>query len=198
MEFEGFKSAWQKQPLGDQALFPSQASISRSLQFLRTSSIRDLHRSEELSRFIFSLLFALVAVGTSLKLMGPGVGRIAAWLFALSLLVDGVAGMALLTRRLHDSVTATTIDFIKREHRQVQTRVRLELYSQRFMIVLGLIALLLLIFSPTPIIQRQNIFEPFCRMAVVTAFLALAWRRAKSRSKETCRELEHFLNDLEK
>ncbi len=198
MEFEGFKSAWRNQPLGAHSMFPSQASISRSLQFLRTSSIRDLQRSEELSRFIFSLLFGLLAIGASFVLMGSAIGRIAAWLFALSLLADGAAGMTLLIRRMHDSVTSTTLDFIKREHGQVQARIRLERYSQRFMIVLGLLAILLLVFSPTPVIQRQNIFEPFCRVAVVTAFLALAWRRAKSRSKETCRELQSFLEEFDK
>ncbi len=198
MEFEGFKSAWQNQSLGGQSVLASQASISRSLQFLRTSSIRDLQRSEELSRFIFSVLFALVAVGASIALMAPGAGRYAAWLFALSLLLDGIAGMVLLTRRLRESVTATTLEFIRREHHQVQARLRFERYSQRIVIILGLIALFLLIVSPTPVIVRQNIFEPFCRMAVVTAFLALAWRRARSRSKEASRELERYLRDLER
>jgi hypothetical protein len=34
-------------------------------------------------------------------------------------------------------------------------------------------------------------------MAIVTAFLGLAWRRAKSRSMEVRRELEHYLKELE-
>jgi len=198
MEFEGFKSAWQKQPLGEHSTFPSQSSISRSLRLLHTSSIRDLQRSEELSRFIISVLFALVAVGASMVLMAPGAGRVAAWLFALSLLADGIAGMALVTRRMNQSVADTTLDFIRREHRHVQTRVRLERYSQRLMVILGLIALGLLVFVPVSIAGHQNLFEPFCRVAVLTAFLTLVWRRAKSRSRETCRELEHFLNELEK
>jgi len=198
MEFEGFKSAWQTQSLGGQSVLASRGSISRSLQFLRTSSIRDLQRSEELSRFIFSLLFALVAVGASIELMAPGAGRFAAWLFALSLLVDGVAGMALLTRRLRQSVAATTLEFIRREHHQALARLRLERYSQRCVIILGLVALLLMGVNSTPVIGRQNIFEPFCRIAVVTAFLALAWRRARSRSGEASRELERFLQDLER
>ena len=179
-------------------MFPSRASISRSLQFLRTSSIRDLQRSEEVSRFVFSLLFGLVAIGVSLKMMAPGTGRVAAWLFALSLLIDGFAGMTLMTRRLHESVTSTTLEFIKREHRQLQTKLRLETYSQRLMIVVGLVAVMLLFLNPTTALAREHIFDPFCRMAVLTAFLALAWRRAKSRSKETCRELESFLEELER
>ncbi len=197
MEIEGFKSAWQKQSLEARGPLSSGAPVSRSLQFLRTSSIRDLHRSEELSRSIFSLLFALVAVGVSIVLMAPGTGRVAAWLFALALLVDGIAGMALLTRRLRQAVTSSTLEFIKREHSQIRTRLRFERYAQRLILVLGAIALLLLLVNPAPADLRRNLFDPFGRMAVMTAFLALVWRRAKSRSKETCRELEHFLKDLQ-
>jgi hypothetical protein len=196
MELEQFKSAWQSQPVEGHSL-PSPVRISQSLQFLRTSVIRDLQRSDELSRLIFSFLFALVVVGVSFVLMTPGAGRKAAWLFATALLVDGVAGVALLARRFREPPTATLLDFIRREHRQVETRLRFERYSQRLMFLLAAAALLLLIFSPTPLNLRENLFDPFGRMVVVTGFLALAWRKAKSRSREIRREIERYLKDLE-
>jgi len=197
MELEGFKSAWQKQYLEGHTL-PSPIRVSRSLQFLRTSAIRDLQRSDELSRFIFSLLFALVAIGASIKVLGPGAGRVAAWLFAAALLVDGITGVALLVHRYREQATPTMLEFIKREHRLAETRLRFERYSQRFMVILAAIALLLLIFDPKPISLRENLFEPFGRMAIVTAFLAVAWRRAKSHSGEFRSELERYLKDLER
>jgi hypothetical protein len=197
MEFEGFKSAWLKQSAQGESL-PSPTGISRSVQFVRTSAIRDLQRSDELSRLIFCLLFALVAVGASIKLMAPGAGRVSAWLFAAALLVDGVAGVALVARRFREPATTTVLEFIKREHQQVETRLRLERFTLRFMLVLAAAALLLLIFNPRPLDLHENLFEPFGRMAVVTGFLALAWRRAKSRSREIRRELQSYLTDLEK
>lgn len=196
MELERFKSAWQQQSAGGH-LVTSPARISRSLQFLRTSSIRDLQRSEELSRLVFSLLFALLAVGASVMVMGPGAGRIAAWLFAAALLADCVGGVALLARRFREPATANMLEFIKREQRQVETRLRLERYSQRLMFVLAAVALLLALFGPKPANLRENAFDALWRTAIVTAFLAVAWRRAKSRSKEIHRELGQYLKDLE-
>ncbi len=196
MELERFKSAWQQQPAGGH-FTPSPARISRSLQFLRTSSIRDLQRFEELSRLVFSLLFALLAVAVSLKVMGPGSGRIAAWLFAAALLADCAGSVALLARRFREPATASMVDFIKREHRQVETRLRIELYSKWLMLVLAAAALLLALFGPKPANLRDNAFDALWRTAVVTAFLAVAWRRAKSRSKELHREQGRYLKDLE-
>jgi hypothetical protein len=197
MEFEGFKSAWQRQYTEGQSL-SSSLPVSRSLQFLRTSAIHDLQRSDELSRFIFSLLFALVAIGASLKVLSPGAGRIAAWLFAAALLVDGITGMALLVYRHREQATSTMVEYVRREHRMAETRLRLERYSQRLMVLLAGITLLLLLFDPKPVLLRENLVEPFGRMAIITAFLAVAWRRAKSRSREIRSELERYLKDLEK
>ncbi len=196
MELEGFKSAWQKQSLGGPAL-SSPVRGSRSLQFLRASAIHDLQRSDELSRLVFSLLFALVAIGASLVVMAPGAARIGAWLFAAALLVDGVTGVALLARRYHEPSTATVMEYISREHRQVEARLRFERYSQRIMIVLAVAALLLLFFAPRPVNLRESALDVLVRMAIVTSFLAVAWRRVKSRSKDVRRELERYLNDLE-
>ncbi len=196
MELERFKSAWQQQPAGGH-VNPSSARISGSLQFLRTSSIRDLQRSEELARLVFSLLFALLAVAVSLRVMGPGSGRIAAWLFAAALLADCAGSVALLARRFREPATANMLDFIKREHRQVENRLRIERYSKWLMFILATAALLVALFGPKPANLRENAFDAFWRTAVVTAFLAVAWRRAKSRSKELHRELGRYLKDLE-
>jgi hypothetical protein len=195
MELEGFKSAWQKQSVEGHPL-SSRLRSSRSLQFVRTSAIHDLQRSEELSRLVFSLLFALVVVGVSVVLMSPGPGRIAGWIFAAALLVDGLAGVALLAHRLKEPATTTMLEFISREHRHVETRLRAERYSQRLIFALGAIALLVLILSPQPMDSRAESFDVLGRMAIVTLFLAFAWRRVKSRSLETRRELERYLNDL--
>lgn len=196
MELERFKSAWQNQSVEGHPL-PSPAHVSRSVQFLRTSAIRDLQRSDELSRFVFCLLFALVAIAVSLVMMSPGASRIAAWLFAAALLIDGVAGVALLALRFREPATATMLEFISRECRHVETRIRFERYSQRLIFMLAAVALLLLILLPRPIYLHQDAFDVLGRMAIVTAFLAYAWGRAKSRSGEIRRELERYLRDLE-
>ncbi len=196
MEIEGFKSAWQKQPVENRSL-SSAVRISRSQQFLRTSAIRDLQRSDELSRLVFCFLFALVAVGVSFIVMPAGACRVAAWLFAAALLVDGVAGMALVVRRLGAPATASVREFISREYRQAETRVRFERHSLRLVFLLTAIALLILLFAPRPAGLREGALDALERMAVLTAFLAFAWRRAKSGSAEIHRELEHYLKDLE-
>jgi hypothetical protein len=195
MELEGFKAAWQNQSVEGHSL-SSPACISRSLQFLRTSAIRDLQRSDELSRLIFSFLFALLAIGASFLVMLPGAGRIAAWLFAAALLVDGVAGVALVARRFHEPATTTMLEFISREHRQIESRLRFERYSRWFMLIVAAIVVLLSILAPRPGNLREGALDALQRMAIVTAFLAIAWRRAKSGSRETCRELERYLKDL--
>jgi hypothetical protein len=196
MELDGYKSAWQKRPVEENSL-PSPARVSRSLQFLRASAIRDLQRSDELSRLVSCLLFSLVAVGASVLVIPPGAARIAAWIFAAALLLDGLAEMILLVRRHRQPATDTMLEFISREHRNVETRLRLERYSQRIMILLAVVALLLLFVAPRPVNGRESSLEVLERMAIVTAFLAVAWRRAKSRSTETRRELERYLRDLE-
>ena len=195
MEFERLKSAWQSQSVTGH--LPSPAHLSQSLRFLRASAIRDLQRSDELSRFVFCLLFALVVVIVSLVMMSPGASRVVAWLFAAALFLDGAAGVVLLALRFREPATATLLEFIKRECRHVEARVRLERYSQRLIFILAAVALLLLIFTPRPIYLHQDAFDILGRMAVMTAFLAFAWRKAKSRSGEIRRELQRYLRDLE-
>ncbi|RPJ56902.1 MAG: hypothetical protein EHM23_22220 [Acidobacteria bacterium] len=193
MEFEGFKSAWQKRPLTSDSL-DAPARISRSLQFLRTSSVRDLERSEELSRLIFSLLFALVIVGASIGIMPAGAGRVVAWLFAAALLADGVVGVTLWLRRRREPATNTLVQFISREQRLVDTRLQVERYSQAILLILAAVALFLQVFGPRPVDFRDDVL----RMGLVTAFLAVAWRKGKSRSHSTevARELSGYLKDL--
>ncbi len=197
MELEGFKSAWQKRNAeSGSAADPS--GISRSIRFLRTSAIRDVQRSDEMSRVVFCLLFALLAIAVSFVAMNPGASRIAARLFAAALIFDGVAGAILLVSRLRRPATATVVEFISRERDQVAMRARLDRYSQNLMIFLALVTLLILIFAPRSINLRENALEALQRMAIVTAFLAVAWRRAKSHAREVSRELERYLKDLER
>ncbi len=193
MEFEGFKSAWQKRTLESDSL-AAPHRISRSLQFLRTSSVRDLQRSEELSRLIFSLLFALVFVGGSFAVMPAGAGRIVAWLFAAALLADGIVGVTLWLRRRREPATSTLLQFISREHRLVDTRLQIERYSQGILLILAAVALFLQVFGPRPVDFRDDVL----RMAIVTVFLAVAWQKGKSRShsNELAHELSGYLKDL--
>jgi hypothetical protein len=197
MELEGYKSAWQNRPVNGHA-FPSPIRLSRSQQFLRTVTIRDWQRSEEISRFIFCLLFALLAVAVSIVVMTSAPARIGARMFATALLVDGCAGLALFARRLRQPATTTMMEFISRERSQADARVRLERYSQGLMIALAALALILLLFAPRPINVKENALDALQRMVMVTSFLLVAWRRAKSRSHEVRNELDRYLEDLGK
>ncbi len=89
------------------------------------------------------------------------------------------------------------LEFISREQRQVETRLRLERYTQRIILVLAALALAVLYIVPRPAELRANALDALERMAVVTFFLAFAWRRLSSRSKEIRRELDGYLKDLE-
>ncbi len=193
MEFEGFKSAWQKRPLESDSL-TARARVSRSLQFLRTTSVRDMQRSEELSRLIFSVLFGLVAILASEVIIPPGAGRVVAWLFAAALFADGIAGAAIWVRRLREPATSTIVEFVSREHRLVDTRLQIERYSQAIMLVLAAVALILQVFGPGPVDAKEAVL----RMGIVTAFLAVAWQKGKSRSRsmELAHELSGYLRDL--
>jgi hypothetical protein len=197
MELEGYKTAWRNRSVESHPL-SSPSMISRSRRFLRTTAIHDLQRSEELTRLIFSLLFALVAIGGSLMVMPSVPGRIAAWLLALALVVDGATGLALLAKRFGEPATTSMLDYIKREHRLAENRLRFERYTQVLIYVLAAGALLLAVFGPNMATPRENAFDLLGRSAVVTAFLAVVWRRAKSRSRDVCRELERYLNELDK
>jgi len=197
MELEGYKAAWQNRSVEGHSL-SSPAMISRSRRFLRATSIHDLQRSEELSRLIFSLLFALVAIGGSFMVMPSVSGRIAAWLLALALVVDGATGLALLAKRIGEPATTSMLDYIRREHRLAENRLRFERYTHGLMYVLAACALLLAVFGPNAVTPRENALDLLGRSGVVTAFLAVVWRRAKSRSRDVCRELERYRNDLEK
>ncbi len=195
MEIEGFKSAWQNHPVESSPIH-SAARKSMSLQFVRAGAIRDVERSNELARVVFCVLFALIALAGSFVVMPAGAARIAAWLFACALIVDGALGLALLFRRYRAPATGTMLEFISEECRQGQTRIRLERYAYRLVFVLAGVAALVLIFTPRPPNFREGALDALMRMAILTAFLAFAWRRAKSRSKEVHRELERFLADL--
>jgi hypothetical protein len=197
MEFEEFKAAWQKQP-AERSPLGSPSTVSRSLRMVRTGTIHDLQRSDELTRSGFCLLFALVAIGGSSVFIPPGAARIAAWLLGAALLADGITALLLLSRRFRGPATVTLLEYISKEHRQVEARLRFERYSRWIMFLLAMAALLLLVLSSKPVEPRAHAFDALGRVAVVTAFLALAWRKAKTRSVEIQRELERYLQDLKK
>ena len=195
MEFESFKTAWQQQSFGGNPL-PSAPPRSRSVQFLRASVFRDLQRSDELQRFIFCPLFALVFGATAFVLMPSGAGRVAAVLLGVALAVDGIVGGILLIFRFGSAATSTMVDFVRGEKAHVQHRIRLERYSRVLMLGLFLAAVFALAVNRPAATPREGAFEALGTMGVMTAFLAFAWRRAKSRSREFHRTLDRYLRDL--
>jgi hypothetical protein len=195
MEIDKFKTAWQQQsfernPLG------STAPGSRSVQFLRASLFRDLQKSEELQRLIFCPLFALVFAGAAFIIMPAGAGRMAAILLGIALASDGFVGAILLTHRYGTPPTSSMLDFVRREREQVLTRIRVERYSRVLMLGLFAAAVVVLAVRRPVVTPREGAFEALGTMAVMTAFLAFAWRRAKSRSREFSRVLDRYLRDL--
>ncbi len=78
----------------------------------------------------------------------------------------------------------------------MQHRIRLERYSRVVMLGLFLAAVFALAVNRPAATPRENAFEALGTMGVMTAFLAFAWRRAKSRSREFHRTLDRYLRDL--
>ncbi len=196
MELDQYKSAWQRQSAdGPDGSTPVHGS--HSVHFLRASAIHDLLHSDDLTRLIFDLLFALLAVGVSFRVMPPGPGRIVAWLLAAMLTVDAITGLALVTRRLPRSKAASMLDFIRNECRQADARLQFDKFSQWIVFALAAAALLAALFGPKPVEPRTNAFDALARAAGVTACLAVAWRRAKSGTRDVRSELERHLKDLQ-
>jgi hypothetical protein len=195
MEFDRLKTAWLQQSFGANPL-GSAAPGSRSVQFLRASLVRDVQRSEELQRFIFCPLFALVFGAAAFVLMPAGGGRIATFLLAAALASDGVVGAILLTRRYGAPATSTMLDFVRRERNQVQTRIRVERYARILMACLFAAALVIFFAMRPAGTQIENAFESMGTMGVMTAFLAFVWLRAKSRTREFNRLLDRYLQEL--
>lgn len=195
MGMDMYKSAWQNRPPGDTILHGGE-HLSRSVRFLRASAIRDLQKSEEVSRLVFGVLFALVAVGATSALMTAGGARIASWLLASALLADSFAGFLLLASRFRERGTVTMLEYVSRELRHLQKRLRFERTFHRLLVALGGITLLVFYFTPAPAGAREGAYEVLGRMVMLTGFLVLAWRRAKSKSGETRRELESYLKEF--
>ena len=196
MEIDRFKSVWQQRPLEAPA-HASTAVPSRSLHFLRTTIIHDLQRSHDLSSIFLSFLFTLLLIGVASNVMLTGAGRIAALLFAAALLADGIASLVLFFRRSRDAAAATMLEYIARERRQLEIRLRLERYCRALLYGLGSLMLVILAFGSLPVATREMALETFARMALATSFLAFAWRRARSRSPEMQRELDRYLKELQ-
>jgi hypothetical protein len=194
MEIDAYRAAWQNRPAGD--VLPAERFASPSVRFLRASAIRDVEKSEELTQLVFCGLFALVVVGATSVVLSAGGARMASWLLATALLADALAGVFLLVFRFRERGSATMLEFIAREHRTLQMRIRLESYSQRLLVLLGGGTILIFFLTPVPVSPREGAFEALGRMVLLTAFLVLAWRRAKSKSREIRRELESYLREL--
>ncbi len=196
MELDQYKSAWQRQA-ADGPGRAAAARSSHSVHFLRASAIHDLQHSDDLTRLIFDLLFALLAVGMSFVAMPRGPGRIVAWLLAAMLVVDCVTGLLSVTRRLPRSKSASMLDFIRNECRQADARLQFDKFSQWIVFAFAATALLVALFGPKPVEPRTNAIDALARAAGVTACLAVAWRRAKSGTRDVRSALERHLRDLE-
>jgi hypothetical protein len=196
MEIDSFKPVWQSRSL-DEPAHASLSAPSRSVRFLRTSTIHDLQRSYDLSRIFMNLLFILLLIGAAIKVMITGTSRVAAFLFAAALLADGIPSLVLLSRRFRESTTATILECIARECRQLEVRLRLERYCRVIMVALGIVMLAILALGPGPATARDQALDTLARMALATGFLAVAWRGTKSRTMETRRELDRYRKELQ-
>jgi hypothetical protein len=88
------------------------------------------------------------------------------------------------------------IEFIRREHGHLAARGRCERCAQRLTVGLAAIVLLLALFGLQPADPRGSAYGSPGEMAVLTAFLAVVRRQVKAQSKEVCRELERYLEDV--
>ncbi len=88
------------------------------------------------------------------------------------------------------------LDFVRREREQIQAHIRIERYSRILMFGLFAMAVLVLVAYRSSATPREKAFEALGTMGVMTAFLAFAWRRAKSPSREFNRVLDRYLRDL--
>ena len=68
---------------------------------------------------------------------------------------------------------------------------------RRLILLLAAVAVVFLIVGARPETARETALETMGRMAIMTGFLAYAWRRMKSRAGEIRRELERCLKELE-
>jgi len=194
VEIDRFKDAWQKQPVSPQ-FFSSGASISRPFVFLRATAIREREKADEVARLVFAFFFAVAVAGASLVLMQPGPALAGTLLLAAAVLVDGVGGAILLSGRSRDRAGASMRDFVHRETRNLERRLRFDRSSYRAMAVMFCLSLVLFLWQQDGD-PRAQALSTLGKTAVLTAFLAFAWWRARSRPKEQHQELDRCLKEL--
>jgi hypothetical protein len=194
MEIDRFKTAWQKQTVAPH-LFPSAASMPRPLVFLRATAIREREKADEVARLVFAVFFSLIVAGAAFVFMGPGTGRVGAVLLVVAVLVDGLGGAVLLAGRSREKAGTPVLEFIRRERQNLERRLRFEQMSHRVMLVLFCLGVALFLW-PQGGDAKSQALGTLGRTAILTAFLAFAWWRARARPKDQYRELDRYLADL--
>lgn len=194
MEIDQFKAAWQQQTVSPH-LFPSAASMPRPFVFLRATAIREREKADEVARLVFAVLFSLVVAGAAFAFMEPGTGRAGALLLVAAVIADGLGGAVLLAGRSNEKAGTPMLEFVRRERQNLERRLRFERMSHRVMLVMFCLSFVLFLW-PHGGDDKSLALGALGRMAVLTAFLAFAWWRARSRPKEQYRELDRYLEDL--
>jgi hypothetical protein len=194
MEIDRFKTAWQEQTVATY-LFPSAASMPRPLVFLRATAIREREKADEVARLVFAVLFSLIVAGAAFGFMDPGTGRAGALLLVVAVLADGLGGAVLLAGRSQEKAGTPILEFVRRERQNLKRRLKFERLSHRVMLFMFCLSFGLFLWPQGGDAKAQAL-GTLGRTAVLTAFLAFAWWRARSRAKEQFRELDRYLADL--
>jgi hypothetical protein len=98
--------------------------------------------------------------------------------------------------RSHVPASANMLEFVSAERQRLEARIRFDGYSRRILFLLAAISLPVAMIYPVSGGPRDVAVNSLVTMAAVTALLALAWRRAKSRYRELHRELDGYLREL--
>lgn len=192
---ERWKSVWLSRTQSDD-LGPLAAS--GALQVLRAGALLDWERARELARVIFSFLFTLLAAGAGIQVLPEGTARYLAGLFAAAMLVEGITALIYRLRRERLRPEMPVREFVARAHRRAEEMRRLEAVSQLAVLVLSALALIVVLYGPTPAGERAMALDKVASMGILTALLLVAWLRARSfaRSWQISRDLESCLQQL--
>jgi hypothetical protein len=195
MELDKYKSAWQEHSM-DASLLSLPSRVPQSLERLRASTVRDLHRTDEVLRVFVGFIFGLLACGVAFVVAPPGRARAVALMVALALFADGLVAARHLISRSRVPASASMLEFARAERARLEARIRFDRYSRRILFLLAAAALFAAVVYPVTGVPREVATDSLVTMACVTAVLALAWRRAKSRYSEQHRELDGYLREL--
>jgi len=101
--------------------------------------------------------------------------------------VEGLAGVALLAQRLRAPATVTILDFVSRECRQIEMRLRLETYTQRLTVITYAYSMSTL--------ERRLMQKP-ALFAAVLAASTLLWAASVCLCNRKLRRRGGFINDV--